>query len=112
MKNFVQPGDMIDIVAPAGGTISGRPVIIGSLIGVAAATVAAGIEVAIKTTGVFEFDKVSAQAWATQGLKIYWDSAANNCTTTAGGNTLIGVSAVVAANPSAKGQVRLGPTTV
>jgi predicted RecA/RadA family phage recombinase len=55
---------------------------------------------------VGDLAKVSAQAW-TEGAKIYWDDTAKNFTTTSGGNTLAGVAAAAAANPSATGKVRL-----
>lgn len=111
MKNFIQSGDSIDIVAPVGGTTSGKVTIIGSLIGVASLTALVGAPSVLQPRGVFGLDKVSAQAW-TVGAKIYWDSAAGLATTVSAGNTLIGIAVAVADNPSATGQVRLGPTTV
>ena len=108
MKNYIQPGDTITVPAPAGGVLSGGLVIVGLLIGVATLTAAAGIPVAVKTTGVFEFPKVSAQAW-TVGASLYWDATAGNVTTTAGGNTLIGYASEASANPSTVGRVRLIP---
>ena len=111
MKNYVQPGNAIDAVAPSGGVISGKVVILASLIGVAAATVAEGTSFALHTEGVYELDKTSAQAW-TVGAKIYWDATNKVATTTASGNTLIGVATAAAANPSDTGFVRLGATTV
>jgi predicted RecA/RadA family phage recombinase len=108
MKNFIQEGDTLTVPAPSGGVLSGAPVIIGSLIGIAVATAALGVAVAVKTKGVFELPKVSAQAWATLGLPIYWDATAGNATTTSSGNTLIGYNTETAANPSGVGRVRIG----
>jgi predicted RecA/RadA family phage recombinase len=105
MKNFIQPGDTLTVPAPSGGVVSGALVIIGSLIGVAGSTAAAGVDVAVKTTGVFELPKVSAQAW-TVGAPIYWEDGA--ATTTATDNTLIGYATEAAVNPSAIGRVRIG----
>lgn len=110
MKNYLQPGDAIDCIAPAGGVVSGRPVIIGSLVGVSSVTADEGKPFALQRVGVYRLPKVSAQAW-TQGAKIYWTSG-NQATTTASGNTLIGIAAAEAANPSDFGDVLLGPTTV
>lgn len=105
MKNFIELGDVITITA--GATItSGQLVIAGSLFGVAQKSVASGEQVAVKIGGVFEFAKVSAQAW-TVGALIYWDATAGNMTTTSTSNTLVGVAAAAAANPSAVGRVRL-----
>lgn len=109
MKNFIQPGDTLTVPAPSGGVVSGGVVVLGSIIGVATTTAAVGLPVALKTTGVFEFPKVSAQAWAV-GDKIYWDGTAGNATTSATSTTLLGVATEVAANPSAVGRVRLRGT--
>lgn len=106
MKNYIQPGDTLTVPAPTGGVLSGGVVIIGSLLGVATTTAAVGIPVAIKTTGVFEFPKVSAQAWAV-GDKVYYDSATGFATATVGSNALLGTVTEAAANPSAVGRVRL-----
>ncbi|GGC90393.1 DUF2190 family protein [Chelatococcus reniformis] len=106
MKNFIQPGDTLTVPAPSGGVDSGDVVIIGALIGVAGSTAAVGVPVAVKTKGVFELPKVSAQAW-TIGAPIYW-AAAGNATTVSTDNTLIGYATEAAANPSAVGRVRIG----
>jgi predicted RecA/RadA family phage recombinase len=107
VKNFIQDGENITVPAPSGGVLSGQLVIIGSLIGVATFAAAAGAPTSVKTKGVFELAKVSAQVW-TVGAPIYWDSNASNATTTASGNTLIGYATEAAANPSAVGRVRIG----
>lgn len=111
MKNFIQPGNAIDIVVPAGGVVSGRPFIAGSLVGISAVTAAEGGDATIHTEGVYELPKVSAQAW-TLGAKVYWDATNSNCTTTSSGNALLGFAARPAANPSAMGVVKLGAMTV
>jgi predicted RecA/RadA family phage recombinase len=107
MKNFIEHGDTINAPAPSGGVVSGDLVVIGSLVGVAAATAAVGVLVAIKTTGVFELPKVSAQAW-TVGAPIYFDTGTKLATTVSSATTAIGYATEVAANPSAVGRVRLG----
>lgn len=104
MKNYIQPGDTITVVAPATIT-SGDGVLVGLLFGIAVTDAGSGDDVDIKTTGVFELPKVSAQAW-TQGAQIYWDDGNSNCTTT-DTNVPIGVATAAAANPSAVGYVRL-----
>jgi predicted RecA/RadA family phage recombinase len=62
VKNFIQPGDSITVAAPSGGVTSGDLVVVNSLIGVAAATAAAGEDVVLDTEGVFELPKASADA--------------------------------------------------
>jgi predicted RecA/RadA family phage recombinase len=113
MKNFVNDGDTVDVVAPY-EVASGAGALVGSLFGVAVANAANGAPVRLKTTGVFDLAKTSAQAW-TVGAKIYWDNSTKLATTTAasGANALIGVALAVAANPSAVGRVRLtGASTI
>lgn len=111
MKNYIQPGNAIDIVVPAGGVVSGRPFVAGSLVGISAVTAAEGGDATIHTDGVYELPKVNAQAWVL-GAKVYWDAANSVCTTVAAGSTLLGFAARPAANPSAIGLVKLGAMTV
>ena len=106
MKDFIKPGDMMTVPAPSGGATSGNGVLVGAMFGVAATTAAESAEVEIMTTGVHALAKTSAQAW-TLGAKVYWDNTNKVVTTTASGNTLIGVAVAVAANPSDYGEVRL-----
>lgn len=106
MKNFKQHGDMITIIAAA-AIASGALVRANSLIGVAATDAAIGEEVEIKTTGVFDLPKTSAQAWEV-GQPIYMIAASGLLTNVAGtGNYLVGVAVADAANPSSTGRVRL-----
>lgn len=106
MKNFIQAGDTLPFTAPSGGVVSGGGYIIGDLFVVATITAAQGAAFAGKTTGVFEFAKVSAQAWA-EGVKVYWDAGNSRFTTVASGSRLVGTAAAAAANPSSVGRVRL-----
>jgi predicted RecA/RadA family phage recombinase len=106
MKNFIQPGECITLTAPAGGVVSGNGYQIGQVFVVATTDAAVGARFEGCAVGVFEFPKVSAQAW-TEGALIYWDSGAKNCTTVATGKLCVGVATAVATNPSATGRVRL-----
>lgn len=107
MKNFVQPGRIVPVTAPA-DVASGELVFVGALFGVACATALSGASVEIETEGVFTLPKVSAQAW-TQGAAIYWDAGDKVATTDddEGGNAFIGHATAAANNPSATGAVRL-----
>jgi predicted RecA/RadA family phage recombinase len=105
MKNFIQPGNVITVAAPA-DVVSGAGVLVGAMFGIASGNAKSTEDLELQVTGVFELPKVAAQAWA-QGVKIYWDNTAKNCTSTASGNTLIGVATAAAANPSDAGTVRL-----
>jgi predicted RecA/RadA family phage recombinase len=106
MKNYVQPGDTITVAAPA-DVLSGAGVLVGDIFGVACGDALSGADVEIKTTGVFELAKTSAQAWASVGTALYWDNSGKVVTSTASTNKLIGVNVATAANPSATGTVRL-----
>jgi predicted RecA/RadA family phage recombinase len=103
MKNYIQPGDSITVIAEV-KTKSGELVAVGNLYGVATADAEIGEPVTLVRKGVFDLAKTSAQAW-TVGAKIYFDGTA--CTTVVSTNLLVGVSVAVAADPSATGLVVL-----
>jgi predicted RecA/RadA family phage recombinase len=80
MNNQTLKGDRINVAAPAGGVVSGKLYMIGAfLFGVAANTVAAGVQVALWLVGVYSLAKVSAQAWAL-GDAIYLNTQTGLCT--------------------------------
>lgn len=106
MKTYSQPGEVIALTAPTGGVTKGTAYKIGSLVVVATVTAAETVKFSAICRGVVTHAKVAAQAW-TEGVKLYWDDTAKNFTTTAGGNTLVGVAAAAADNPSATGYIRL-----
>ena len=97
---------MLTLTAPSGGVTTGTVYLIGSLAVVALYSAAQTLPFSALVTGVIEYAKVSAQAWA-EGEKVYWDNTAKNFTTTSAGNTLVGVAVAVAANPTATGLLRL-----
>ena len=105
MKNYVQPGDVVGVTAPA-NVSSGAGVLVGSLFGVAVADALSGGEVQIAVNGVFDLPKVGSQAW-TVGALIYWTGTA--CTNVASTNKLIGVAvaAVGSGADETTGRVRL-----
>jgi predicted RecA/RadA family phage recombinase len=90
MKNFIQPGVNLTLPAPY-NLISGDPAKVGEIFGVASQDAPIGNNVDLVTEGVFTLTKVSANAF-TLGQKAYWDDAARLITTTASGNSLIGVA--------------------
>lgn len=105
MKNYVQDGDTLSLVAPY-DRLSGQGMLVGSIFGVAAVDALSGASVEVEVDGVFDLEKVSAQAW-TAGALIYWDDTAKNATSVSTSNKLIGVAVQSAANPSTTGRVRL-----
>lgn len=104
-KNYIQPGDVLELTAPYQRN-AGQGALIGALFCIAMVDVANGARCSWATCDVWTLEKNSAEAW-TEGQKIYWDNTNKRCTSTASGNTLIGVATAVAANPSSTGIVRL-----
>lgn len=110
MKNYVQPGDCIDLAAPY-ARLSGQAALIGLIFGVAQYDLANDEVGPFKTTGVFDLPKVGSQAW-TVGAIVYWDDTNKYLTTTSSGNTKVG-AAVLAVGSGAgltTGRVKLNGT--
>jgi len=105
MKNAVQSGNVLSLIAPY-AVASGNAFKVGAIVAVAQADAASGAPVEGVLPGVFDLPKATAQAWAV-GDKVYWDDTAKVMTTTATDNTLVGVATAAAANPSNTGRVRL-----
>lgn len=109
MKNYLQHGDTLDLVAPSGGVVSGRCVKVGVIIAIAAVTAAEGVTFAGKTTGCIEHAAATGQAW-TVGQLLYWDDTAKVFTSTSSGNTKAGHAIAIKESAAAVGQVKLIPT--
>lgn len=107
MKNYIQAGDNLTVVAPSGGTVSGGLYKVGGIIGVAATTEVAGDPVVLKTRGVFDLKKTSAQAWAVGDLVFMNTTTRDVTNVSATGLVLVGMATEIAANPSATGACRL-----
>lgn len=111
MKNFVQPGDVLEFIAPAGGVTAGTGVKMGDILVIATTTAAAGDKFNGVRIGVVDHAKLSAQAW-TEGQRVLWDDTNKRFTTVTTGNFIAGAAAAVAANPSATGKVLLFGTSL
>jgi predicted RecA/RadA family phage recombinase len=108
VKTYHSPGEVVTLTAPVGGVVTGSAYKIGALVVVATGDAEAAEKFEGIAEGVIQVAKVSAQAW-TEGVKVYFDHDASPApvfTTTSGGNTLVGVAATAAANPSSTGSVR------
>lgn len=106
-KNHVQVGDTLSLVAPVGGVVNGMVYVIGALVVVASFTAADGELFEGHTVGVWSLPKTVANTPA-QGAKAYWDAVAGSVTTTASGNTLIGVFTEAYAAGTTSANVKLG----
>jgi predicted RecA/RadA family phage recombinase len=106
MKNYIQEGRMITVVAPAGDVASGDGVVIGALFGVASKTAAAGEPVAIATEGIFDLPKV-ASAVIAAGDPVAWNDAAKQVNVPGVGRYPIGTAIEEAGNGATIVRVRL-----
>lgn len=98
-------GDVLDLIAPAAIT-SGDGVLVGSLFVIALGTAANAAAFRGKRTGVWTLPKLSTDV-PTQGAKAHWDNTNKRTTTSASGNTLIGVYAAAYATGTTAADVLL-----
>jgi predicted RecA/RadA family phage recombinase len=108
MKNYVQPGDVITVPAPATVT-AGAGVLVGSLFGIAVTDAASGAPVNICVNGVVDAVKATGQAW-TVGQLVYWSGT--NVTNVASTNKLIGCAVQAQASGDTVGRVRLNGAAI
>lgn len=106
MKNYVQPGDTLTVTAPYALT-AGDGCLVGTMFGVACGTYANGAtDAEIKTEGVFDLTALSTDT-AALGAALYWDNSNKRLTTTASGNTKVGVAVAAKANGDTTARIRL-----
>lgn len=91
MKNFIAPGNQIDLTAPAGGVVSGAPYRIGTFVGFAGITAAAGDKFPLAVQGEFTAPTDTGTAWA-EGEVLYFDAGASVFTKTAVAGGKVGAS--------------------
>lgn len=103
--NFVQPGRTLTIPAPA-TVASGGVVIAGAIVGIAQGDAVAAAPVDVTTEGVWELPKTAANAFAVGGA-VYWNAETGLATSTASGNTKLGVATEAAPADTATVRVRL-----
>lgn len=73
-SNFIQPGKVLDLTAPAGGVVAGNGYLIGSIFVVAQNTKAQGETFQGMRVGVHRLAKTSGVAF-TAGAKVSFDTA-------------------------------------
>lgn len=106
MKNFVQPGASIGFIAPSGGVVAGNAHLLGAIVGVVRHSAAEGQESILDLEGVFDLPK-AASVTPAPGALLYFVAADKTITTTASGNTKIGVQAALAASGAGDATVRV-----
>lgn len=107
MKNYIQPGDTLELIAPSGGVVSGTGYVIGALFVVAQVSAAAGAKFNGLVTGVCELPK-TASVTPAQGAIAYFNNTTKAVTgTTATGLFPIGVFTAAPAGADATAFVRL-----
>lgn len=94
MKNFVEHGKTINVVAGA-DIVSGDIVTVGATAGIAAGSYASGETAVLNLEGVYSVPKVASGA-ITQGAKLY--IIAGQAGTTVGSNVFLGYAHTAAAD--------------
>jgi predicted RecA/RadA family phage recombinase len=105
MKNYMSSGDTVTANAPRALT-SGEGALIGAMFGVAKAAYANGAEGEFQMVGEVELTTLGTDT-AAVGALAYWDNTNFRVTTTASGNTKIGVFTLAKASGPTVGRVRL-----
>jgi|SRR5579884_1454284 predicted RecA/RadA family phage recombinase len=104
---FVHEGCSIDYT-PAADVAAGDVVVQGDLVGVAKAPIKANQLGALAVEGVFDFAKATGAGTAVAvGAVVYWNDAANQATTAAAGNKLLGKSVRAAGDNDATVRAKL-----
>jgi len=106
MKTFIQPGNIITVVAPVGGIAASQGLLIGGLFGIVTSSAQQGDDVEIAVTGVYDMPKASATVIA-QGDQVAWDATAKEIVLPGVGFYPIGVATKAAGNGMTTVSVRL-----
>ncbi len=112
MKNFVQPGVNVTVPGPSGGVLSGGPVLLNELFGVACGDAAENADCEIATEGVFDLAKTASVTPAI-GEEAFYNSSTKAVTNaSATGLFKIGVFTRAALAGDATCRVRLNGISV
>lgn len=106
MKNYIAPGNVVDVTAPTGGVVSGTAYLIGSMFGIATVSAAAGVVFPLNVTGIVQLPKATGTAWAV-GDAVYWNNSTKAVGKASTGNSKIGVAASIQVSADTLGNVRL-----
>lgn len=106
MNNYIQPGDVLTLVAPTGGVTAGVPVRIGDLFAIPVEAALVSVNFEGHVTGVFELVKDAGTAWA-EGQPVYWDESASEVTHNPLLGSYLGYSVNVVASAAVLGHVSI-----
>ena len=109
-KNYIQPGRVLTVPAPTGGALSGAPVLIGTLFGVAQHDAAQGQDLEILTEEVVELPKATPLA-IDLGDRLFWNAGDGVLDKTATAQLCVGVAVLPAASADGTVRVKLGAVT-
>jgi len=109
-KTYIQPGRVLTVPAPTGGALSGAPLLIGSLFGVAQHDAAQGQDLEILTEEVVELPKATPLA-IDLGDRLFWNTGDGVLDKTAPAQLCVGVAVLPAASADATVRVKLGAVT-
>lgn len=108
MKNYIQPGDTLTLIA-AGTITAGSPVKIGQIFGLAVDSAVTGEQFELQRRGVVSTTlATSGEAWSAGDL-IYWSGTAFRKTPSAG-DLLVGFAALAKASGTTSATILLDGT--
>jgi predicted RecA/RadA family phage recombinase len=113
MKNYIQEGDTITVTAPE-ALVSGDFVQVGRIRGVAVTSAASGAAVELRTTGVYDIEKLGTEEFASVGLPVYVVLSGNGIkkvtTASTTANVLVGINLATSGAVAGKLRVKLMPS--
>jgi predicted RecA/RadA family phage recombinase len=113
MKNYIQEGDTITVTAPE-ALVSGDFVQVGRIRGVAVTSAASGAPVELRTTGVYDIEKLGTEEFASVGLPVYVVLSGNGIkkvtTASTTANVLVGINLATSGAVAGKLRVKLMPS--
>lgn len=110
MKNFIQPGDALELTVPVGDVVSGVGYGFGpatsKLVAVASVSAVAADKATFNTEGVFEFPKDGADDFV-EGEPCFWDDSAKKVDKSAVGLIPMGTATETTATSATLIRVKL-----
>ncbi len=112
MKTFIQPGNIMSVIASAGGVTVNQGLLVGSLFGIATCDALEGEYTEIAAAGVVDLNKNAATV-ISQGDRVAWDDTAREIALPGVGLYPVGIATMAAGDGATAVTVRLdGVATV